>query len=642
RDLGTSLGEMRAFLPQAFEEWQRPVGQAEALEAPAPSRFQVADSLGLYLSRLTLRRPVLLMLDDLQGADQASLRLLSQLAPEIRHMHLLLIVTVRDHSGPQEGLLPETLAEVARHNPGGRLTIDGLSKAETSVLVAKLLGAEPSSEWVDTIAQRSEGNPFFIREIVSLLQMEQSERSPAQPSWATQVPPAVRDVVLRRLSRTSPSCAELLQHASVLGRQWSLDLLALFLDEAPAALAERLGEACDTGFLREKLDEADRYQFAHGLLCETLYESLPMPQRQALHRRAAAVLESQAVRVAERLPGILAHHYLRAGDEAACARASDWAEEAARQAVSLGAYDEATKFYGVALDALDRMDDPDPSRRCDFLIGLGGARLDARIADPVGRDSLIRAAQIAQELDESDALVRVALALASTSLQTGPRDREMIEILTAAMETLGDRGSTAVRARLMAQLAYQRQGSMDREAASELHEVAVEMARASGDDQALSEALNLLCAALSGPGWGERRVREADELLRVASNGGLAEIGLFAYRWRLHAALEAGNMDAADRELAAYDAAVDRDRLWSGRWYGLTVRAARAMAEGRFGSAERMVMESFAHRRNDTTPLVIGTFAAQLFGCVANRVELRKCSICATTIRLMWPSACFK
>ena len=613
RDVGATLGEMNAFLPGAFGESQRPVGQADALEAPAPSRFLVADSIGLYLSRLTLRRPVLLMLDDLQGADQASLRLLSQLAPEIRHMPLLLIVTVRDHSGSQEGLLPETLAEVARHNPGGRLTIDGLSKDETGVLVAKLLGAEPSSEWLDTIAQRSEGNPFFIREIVSLLQMEHSGNSPTQPSWATQVPPAVRDVVMRRLNRISPPCRELIQCASVLGRQWSLDLLALFLDEAPEVLAQRLVEAVEMGFVREKIDEADRYEFAHGLLCETLYESVSMPRRQALHRRAAEVLESEAVRVAERLPGILAHHYLRVGDEAACARASDWAEEAALQAVSLGAYDEATKFYGVALDALDRMDEPDPSRRCDFLIGLGGARLDARIADPVGRDSLIRAAHIAKELDESDALVRVALALASTSLQTGPRDREMIEILTAALEVLGDHGSTAVRARLMAQLAYQRQGSMSREAASQLHEAAVEMARASNDDQSLCDALNLRCAALSGPGLGARRVRDADELLRVSSRGGLAEIGLFAYRWRLHAALEAGDMDAADRELAAYDAAVDRDRLWSGRWYGLTIRAARAMAEGRFGSAERMVMESFAHRRNDTTPLVIGIFAAQLF-----------------------------
>ena len=170
------------------------------------------------------------------------------------------------------------------------------------------------------------------------------------------------------------------------------------------------------------------------------------------------------------------------------------------------------------------MDHPDPSRRCDVLIGLGGARLDARIADPAGRDSLIRAAQIAQELDESDALVRVALALASTSLQTGPRDREVIKILTAAMEALGDRGSMAVRARLMAQLAYQRQGSMDREAASKLHEAAVEMARASNDDQALCEALNLRCAALSGPGLGERRVRDADELLRVSSSGGLTAV----------------------------------------------------------------------------------------------------------------------
>ena len=611
RELGSGLDQIMSLFPDTLGDGSD--GEDRAIESRAPARFRLVDNVGLYLSRLTARTPVLLMLDDLQGADQASLRLLSLLAPEIRHMSLLLIVTVRDYNGPPDGLLPETLAEIAHNYPGGRMTIEGLSKKDTGVLVAKLIGVEPSSDWVDTIAERSEGNPFFIREIVSLLQVENVQNSPLQASWVTQVPPAVRDVVLRRLSRLSLPCRDLLLQASVLGREWSLELLALFLGDEPAEFAERLTEATQMGFIREKIEETDRYQFVHGLLHDTLYGSLPMAQRQAFHRRAAEILDSDAVRAAERLPGVLADHYMRVGDDKASARASDWAEKAAQQAASLGAWDEAAKFYGMALDALDRMDQPDPARRCDFLIGLGGARLDARVADPRGRDSLIRAARIAQELDEPDALIRVALALASTSLQTGPRDREMIEVLSAAMAALGDHGTTSVRARLMAQLAYQRQGAKPEDGASNPHDVAVEMARESGDNRALFETLNLRCAAFSGPSQGERRVRDADELLRISSDQGLAEIGLFAYRWRLHTALEAGDMDAADRELAAYDAAVDRERLWSGRWYGLTVRAARAMAEARFGSAERMVMESFAHRRDETTPLVIGTFATQLF-----------------------------
>lgn len=121
------------------------------------------------------------------------------------------------------------------------------------------------------------------------------------------------------------------------------------------------------------------------------------------------------------------------------------------------------------------------------------------------------------------------------------------------------------------------------------------------------------CMLRSGPGYGSTRLRDADELVALASETDAAELGLFGHRWRLFTMLEVGDMEAVDRELVAYDAAIDRGRIWSGRWYGLTIRAARALAEARFDAAERMIVEAFAHRREATTPLIIGTFATQLF-----------------------------
>ena len=612
RELGQGLEDLAPLIPSLRDSL--PEVSEHKADAPTPSRFRLVESIASYLARSAARRPILLLLDDLQAADHGALRLLSLLAREIRHLPLLMIVTVRDYDGSSDELLAETLAEVARHYPGGRLTMEGLSRDQVGVLVAKLLGSEPPADWVDTIAFRSEGNPFFVREIVSLLQVEGPQPSAGTGGrWATQVPPAVRDVVLRRLHRLTASCQELLAVASVLGREWSSEVLGLLSQAEPGTLVETLTEATQVGFLREVPNETDRYRFVHALLFETIYEALPRPRRKSLHRRAAEILESSGVRPAELLPGILVNHYMRVGDDASYAKASDCAEQAARQAASVNAYDEAAKLYGIALDALERMDVADPSRRCDLLIALGGARLEARIADPRGRDSLIRAAQIAQELGEADSLVRVALALAATGFQTGPRDREIIELLSAALDAIGDQGSKAVRARLMANLAYQRIGVSDHDQARALCDEALVMARESGDDFAVCDALNMRCAVLSGPLYASERIRAADELLRISSRCDHAEIGLFAYRWRMLTALDKGDMDAADRELAAYDAAVDRERIWAGRWYGLTVRAARAIAEARFGSAERMVMEGFAHRRDETTPLVIGTFAAQLF-----------------------------
>ena len=165
----------------------------------------------------------------------------------------------------------------------------------------------------------------------------------------------------------------------------------------------------------------------------------------------------------------------------------------------------------------------------------------------------------------------------------------------------------------MANLAFQLRGRHDLERGASLCEEALGLARKSGDEEAICEALNMRCALQSAPGLGAGRLRDADELVARADKADATELGLFGNRWRMLTMLELGDMEAADRELAAYDAAVDRSRVWSGRWYGLTVRAARALAEARFDAAERMVVESFAHRRDETTPLIIGVFATQLF-----------------------------
>ncbi len=614
-ELGAGAADLASLIPSIRR--LRPDIEEPPRLFSGTSRFRLFESIRSFLACHSSRQPIVMLIDDVQSADHASLRLLAHLAREVRHLRILIVVTLREHAGTPDRVVEETLAELARQFPGERMVLEGLSPEEIATLVSHLSDAAPASGLVETIQLRSEGNPFFVKEIVSLVDLDPETGSdPAQgtsgTNWATCVPPGVRDVILGRLHRCSDSCQQALSGASVLGREFRMAMLARLIDRDPVGLAEAIAEGCATGFLREDPANADLFRFSHGLLHETIYDSATSAQRKRLHRRAGEALESRRDIPSETSPAEVALHFLRAGDDEALGKSIEYASRAARYATSVHAHDEASKLYGMALDALERMSAPDEAMRCELLISLGAAQLGARVGDPRGRESLLRAAEIARQLGEPLQLARAVLEVSAMTMQNVPGDPEITRLLEAALQATGP-AHDALRARLAASLAFQLRSHADHDRSLALCEEAVALARKAGDTLALCEALNMRCTLHSGPGFSTARLRDADELLTLAVEANSSELGLFGYRWRLLTMFEVGDMEAVDRELAAYDAAAERGRIWSARWYGLTMRAARAFSEARFEASERMIVESFAHRRDATTPLIIGVFATQLF-----------------------------
>jgi len=614
-DLGAGAADLASLVP-SIRKFYPDIEEPPQLQS-GTSRFRLFESVRILLANHSARQPILILIDDVQAADHASLRLLAHLAREIRHLRILVVVTLREHAGESDVVLEETLAELVRQFPGERVLLEGLGPEEIATLVAHLTDSVPASGLVETVQLRSEGNPFFIKEIVSLHDADPTDGlDPGSPAAggtrATRVPPGVRDVILGRLRGRDEPCQQVLRAASVLGREFRLATLSRLIDRDPIELSESLAEATATGFVREDPADSDLFRFSHGLLHETIYDTATSAQRKRLHRRAGEALESQRGGPADISPAEVARHFMRAGDDDALAKAVEYASRAAERASAVHAHDEASKLYGMALDALERMRAPTDAMRCELLISLGAAQLGARAGDPRGRASLLRAAEIAREIGEPLQLARAAIEVSALSMQSGPRDAEIIGILESALAAIPP-VEEALRARLSAYLAFQLGSFRTHERSLALSEEALALARKSGDSLALCEALNMRCMLRSGPGYGTARLRDADELVALASESNAAELGLFGHRWRLLTMLEVGDMESVDRELAAYDAASDRGRIWSGRWYGLTIRAARALAEARFDAAERMIVEGFAHRREATTPLIIGTFATQLF-----------------------------
>ena len=565
-DLGAGAADLVTLVP-ALHELRPDLPEPPRLQS-GPARFRLFESIASFLVNTAKRQPVLILVDDLHSADHASMRLLGFLAREIRHARILAVVTVRDGEYEMDAVLEETLAELARQFPGERIHLEGLSDSETAELVERWTGVASPSPFVDEIVRRSEGNPFFVKEIVNLLQTHEGTLDQDAAALTGAVPPGVRDVILRRLHRRSERCQRVVALCAVLGREFRRDVVESTSELASEEVAEALDEAQAAGFLQQ---HAGHYRFTHGLMQETLYARWNASERRHWHRRAGEALEALAASSRDASPAELAHHFLQAAGIGESEKAIDYAVRAADQAIAVHAHDEAAKHYGRALEALDFSDAPNDAQRCELLIALGTAQLDARRSDPKGRESLLDAARIARALGQHDKLARAALELAATAHRGGPGDPVVIELLESALAGLPG-GDPAMKARVMADLALQLLSPPTLERAAALSEEAVALARKSGDLVTLGETLNLRCTVLSGPEHAHARLGEASALLELAGESGSAELALFAHRWRLVTLLELGEIADADREIQAYQRASDEARVWHGRWFALRWR----------------------------------------------------------------------
>jgi DNA-binding winged helix-turn-helix (wHTH) protein/tetratricopeptide (TPR) repeat protein len=609
-DMGAGAADLASLVP-LLHELRPDLPEPPRLQS-GPSRFRLFESIATFLANAAKRRPILILIDDLHSADHASLRLLSFLVRGGRHERILTVVAVREGESQADAVFQETLADLARHSPGERVRLEGLSPTETEEFIRRLTGLESSRAVTRAIAERSEGNPFLVKEIVSLLQTQGPlEEEPESGTWLSSIPPGVRDVILRRSRRRSPTCQKLLALSSVLGREFRRELLERLAVLEGGEFAAGLDEACATGFLHECPTREGHYRFTHALTQETLYAESSAGELIRWHGRAGEALEALAASGQPPASAELAHHFLKASEGGDVGKAVHYAVRAAEDAVAVHAHSEAARYYGRALEALERLESPDDVRRCELLLALGTAQLDARSSDPSGRQSLLRAAQIAREVGDCPTLARAALELAGTVHQSSPGDPVVIELLEGALAGL-DRGDQALRARVMADLAIQRSSGATREQDAWLSEDAVALARKTADPATLGEILNLRCTFLSGPEHIRERLRQADALLDLAGETHSTESARFGHRWRLVSMLELGEMEAADRELEAYERAAGEGRTWAARWYALTLRATRAFVEGRLDEAERLAFDALAQRRQEVTPLAVHTFGAQL------------------------------
>ncbi|WP_214106578.1 AfsR/SARP family transcriptional regulator [Acrocarpospora catenulata] len=560
----------------AFWPWAqalRELGAAETVQLLATGSGQVATDLDAALFELYDQvlaalngEPVLVVLDDLHSADAASLRLLRYVARELHRRPVLVLATLRPEPGREPEQLAETLAALTREPGTERLRLPPFTRDE----VAAFLGGQADRELAGKLHQRTGGNPFYLGELVRLLDSEQLE----------EVPETVREVLSRRVARLPAGTQELLRTAAVLGREVRLEVLATAAETPQEEVMAGLAPAVATGLLAETPDGFD-YRFSHVLVCDALYAGLDRLARARLHLRAGEALAAGNAP----LP-VLAHHFALAARVGGAARAVSYASQAARQATAQLAFDEAVVLWRTALAAYG---EGEPGRRCELLIELGRAQ---RVTGDVtgAHATLAEAIALAEATGDRAAMAEATMVFGGVTVWNwrvyGTVDDHMVAVLEDLLAgELPDEQRAALLGTLGLELYYgPRRAEGERHAAE-----AVEIARRLGDPVLLARTLNNFINAAWISGREQARLAAAEEMLSLPSLSRSTE--LVARIMRMVGLLELGRVEEWHTELARCRrlvAEVRQPDLAAMVWVAESTRAAMA---GRWTESERLTAE---------------------------------------------------
>ena len=212
-----------------------------------------------------------------------------------------MVGTYRDVEASAGQPLAGTLGALAREPVVERIALGGLGRADVARLIGHTIGATPAQPLVEAVHDRCGGNPFFITELLRLLQSERRLAAPdATAAARREVPVGVRDVLRRRLARLPAQSGTLLMVAAVAGRGFDLDLVEAVTGLDDEAALDAAEAAVLAGLVLEDDRAAGRYRFAHALVRETIYEDISRARRARLHARVVDAL--MAVRGAEPEP----------------------------------------------------------------------------------------------------------------------------------------------------------------------------------------------------------------------------------------------------------------------------------------------------------------------------------------------------
>jgi adenylate cyclase len=506
--IGPGAPELAKLLPELhrlFPEMPAPLELPPQLR----QRFLFTNVLE-FLARCSRSSPVVILVDDLQWADESTLQLTQHLAQHLATLPIVVIAACRDaerataaprgafqqlfdrvRGQRRDTLTPQAvkaaLDQLVRQGQARAVALRPLGEADVRGMLAALAHQDPPAPLVRQFFDQTGGNPFFVAELFRHLN-EERRLFDDRHKWKrdlefddVDVPASVRVVLERRVQRVSSGTQDVLRAAAVIGRHFDLDLLEAVADVKNEPLMSALDEAEHARLLHGPSGRQDpTWRFAHQLICQTLTQAMPTLRRQRLHLRVADAMErldaSSRARTSE-----IAHHLYSAGRMADASRTTQALMTAGDAADAMYAVEEAVRHYRRALD-VSRDNGGDQATRfrveerlADLLALLGdrGAAMERYTALAVAHDAAHAA------VDQA----RVVRKMGTLHWQGGDRDQAMT-CYRRALETLEGTAAHVEAAHLYQALGWAAFRSGDNRQAIEWAERALQSAEVALSDAA--------------------------------------------------------------------------------------------------------------------------------------------------------------
>lgn len=531
--------------------WSRTVAQvADAREPEEADRSRFFAAVDDLLSRMSERTPLVVQLDDLHWGDAGTVDLLRHLLSVNRRLPVLIVGTFREADVGPDDPLAAALAAFHRELGVTRLPLRGLDDTELLDFLELIAGHELEEDGVvlrDALLAETDGNPFFVGELLRHLSATSAIYQDEKGRWrATEdlrtagLPVSIREVVGQRVRSLGEETHRVLTMASVIGRDFDLDLL----ERVAEVDSDQLVDLCDGAVEAQVLRESDRgqgYTFAHALIERTLYDGLSSNRRARAHRAVADALEDITGGDPGPRVGELAYHWSQATKPAHAGKAVAYAAQAGARALATFAPEEAMRWYGQALELFEAEASADDRTGADLLVGLGVAQ--RQLGVPAYRETLIEAAWAADRADDTELLARAALAnnRGWQSRTDGTVDEERLAVLNRALAAV-DAATPGTRARLLALTGTEQIYTKTIDERLALAEEAVALARTTGDKATIAHVLIHACRGSGGPSTLPQRLAWSTEALQLAN-----DLGDPALQGLIHILLADSALERADR-----------------------------------------------------------------------------------------------
>ena len=375
-EIGFGSSDIARIVPEIAERLNITIPPVKNVDE---ERYRLFQSVTQFLGNIAAKQPLLIVLEDLHNADYGTLEMLKHIARNLGGRRLLIVGTYRDIEVDRTHHLSATLAELRRLPDFERIFLRGLDVTEIEHMLSNIVGHHIPAGLNEAVYIQTEGNPLFVEEVAYYLveeglSTEESEfkQTARDMNIEMKVPEGLRDVLGKRLSALSQNCKNILSLASVIGREFRLDVLQKITDLSEVEVLEAIEEAQNSAILNEGhiAGTAVTYRFSHALFRQTLYEEMIAPRRIRLHQQVAKALEEIYAKGLKEHAAELTEHFSQSTDPSDLEKAVWYGQMAAKRATGVFAYGEAARLIQQALRIQEILEPGDMTKWCNLLLSI--------------------------------------------------------------------------------------------------------------------------------------------------------------------------------------------------------------------------------------------------------------------------------